>query len=103
MWLLFTRPHRPDFPVWPGRHVLALLDAVLWPALIGGYAFGAAQIVPGIVTQVVFSACVVAALVRAERAVFENQHYRFTTWRWARNALIVLAFGAGLKLAGLSG
>jgi hypothetical protein len=33
MWLLMARAPRPDVPVWPGRHCLAMLDAIAWPGL----------------------------------------------------------------------
>lgn len=33
MWLLLTRQPKPDAAYWPGRRVLAALDAVAWPAL----------------------------------------------------------------------
>ena len=43
MWLLVAREPRPDAPDWPGRRLLAAVDAVAWPLLwvllgIGGSA-----------------------------------------------------------------
>ena len=32
MWLVLTRAPLPDAPYWPGRCLLALADAVAWPA-----------------------------------------------------------------------
>ena len=34
MWLLYARAPVPDAPHWPGRRLLALLDAGAWPGLI---------------------------------------------------------------------
>ena len=31
MWLVLTRAPLPDAPHWPGRRLLALVDAVAWP------------------------------------------------------------------------
>ena len=31
MWLVLTRAPLPDAPYWPGRRLLALVDAVGWP------------------------------------------------------------------------
>ena len=33
MWLLVAREPRPDAPDWPGRRMLAAVDAVVWPLL----------------------------------------------------------------------
>ena len=33
MWLLVAREPRPDAPDWPGRRLLAAVDAVAWPLL----------------------------------------------------------------------
>ena len=33
MWLLVAREPRPDAPEWPGRRLLAAVDAVAWPLM----------------------------------------------------------------------
>jgi hypothetical protein len=33
MWLLVAREPRPDAPDWPGRRLLAAVDAVAWPLM----------------------------------------------------------------------
>ena len=33
MWLLVAREPRPDAPDWPGRRLLAAVDAVIWPLM----------------------------------------------------------------------
>ena len=33
MWLLVAREPRPDAPDWPGRRLLAAIDAVAWPLM----------------------------------------------------------------------
>ena len=41
MWLLLAREPTPDAPYWPGRRLLAAIDAALWPlqwVLVFSYA-----------------------------------------------------------------
>ncbi len=97
-WLIFARAPPPDAVVWPGRRVLALVDAVAWPIawavfIVGWPASG------GLVRHVALALCAVSVLARAHRAVAHNPRYRFTTWRWGRRLMFVLAFGYALKLA----
>ena len=33
MWQLVAREPRPDAPEWPGRRLLAAVDAVVWPLM----------------------------------------------------------------------
>ena len=33
MWLLVAREPTPDAPYWPGRRLLAAVDAAVWPLL----------------------------------------------------------------------
>jgi len=98
MWVLIARAPPPDMHVWPGRRLLAAIDAVAWP--LGWIAF--VMLAPartGVVGPVVVALCLAAAVLRLHRAVGLNHRYRFTTWRWGRWVLLLLLVGYALKLA----
>lgn len=98
MWLVLTRAPLPDAPYWPGRRLLALADAVAWPA---GWIALAMQLPQpaGIVGPMVIALAVLSAVGRAHRAVWQNHRYHFTTWRWGRVVIGLLLLGLVLKLA----
>ena len=57
----------------------------------------------GVVGEVIVAAAVLVAGLRSVTALSQNQRYRFTTWRWGRLALVLIAVGLLLKMAvGLS-
>jgi hypothetical protein len=98
MWLVLTRAPLPDARYWPGRRLLALVDAVAWPAAW----IAVATRVPepaGIVGPMVIAITVLSALGRVHRAALQNHRYHFTTWRWGRVALGMLLIGVVLKAA----
>lgn len=98
MLVIFARAPLPDVQVWPGRRLLALADAIAWPAAWAVWLLGLS--VPlGLVGQCALAWCGVAAVRRALRAVLQNHRYHFTTWRWGRWLVVVLLFGYSLKLA----
>jgi hypothetical protein len=97
MWLLIVREAAPDLPYWRGRRLLAAFDAVLWPVL-WVWVFAQAPRPVGLVWPFVTAVAILCALNRLHRAVWVNQRYRFTTWRWGRIGLAMLMFGALLKL-----
>lgn len=98
MWVIFARAPPPDAQVWPGRRVLALVDAVAWPAAWAAWLLGLS--VPlGLSGQCALAWCGLAAVRRAVRALGENHRYHFTTWRWGRWVALALLFGYALKLA----
>lgn len=98
MWIFITHAPLPDVEVWPGRHALALLDALAWP--VGWAALVLTSSVPtGVVGQVIVGWCAVAALRRTWRALAENHRYHFTTWRVLRWVLPLLVFAYAIKLA----
>lgn len=101
MWLVLTRAPLPDAPYWPGRRLLALVDAVGWPA---GWVVLATNLPQsaGIVGPVIMALAALSAIGRAKRAIWANRHYHFTTWRWGRWALILLSVGLVLKVARLA-
>jgi hypothetical protein len=87
----------PDAPYWPGRRLLALGDAVAWPA-----AWIVAAQLPepsGIVGPMVIALAALSLLGRARRAVAQNHRYHFTTWRGGRLAAMLLLMGLGMRLA----
>jgi len=90
MWIVMSRREpAPDALHWPGRRLLAALDAVAWPAL--GMAAAVRWAVPGgLVSVVLVTVLAIAAARRLRRAIWRNHRYRFTTWRWIR-ALLALA------------
>ena len=98
MWLLVAREPRPDAPNWPGRRLLAAVDAVarplMWVLLI--------RQVPepvGLVGPVVTALAVLLGLGRLHRALWVNNRYWFTTWRWGKVLGAMLLIGAVMKLS----
>ena len=76
--------------------MLAALDAIVWPAL----RFVAILTVPktGLVGTVIAALSIMFALRRAYLAVFCNERYRFTTWRWGVPLASLVALGALIKV-----
>ena len=97
MWLLVAREPRPDAPDWPGRRLLAAIDAVVWP-LLWVWVFRHAPAPVGLVEPFVTAMAVLFGLVRLHRALWVNHRYWFTTWRWGRVAAALLVVGAELKV-----
>jgi len=97
MWLLVAREPRSDAPEWPGRRLLAAVDAVLWP-LLWVWVFRQAPEPVGLVGPFVTAMAVLFGLVRLHRALWVNHRYWFTTWRWGRVAAALLVVGAVLKV-----
>jgi undecaprenyl pyrophosphate phosphatase UppP len=53
----------------------------------------------GVVGAVVAAVAVLAAISRLSRAIWQNERYWFTAWRWARLGAPLLFIAAMLKLA----
>ncbi|HSI51857.1 hypothetical protein LRH25_30840 [Ideonella azotifigens] len=100
MLMILQRTPQPDARVWPGRRLLAFADAVAWPVAWANFVFGLPAHL-GLAGQCVLAYCGFAAIQRAHQAVVQNPRYHFTTWRWGRWVVLVLAFGYALKLATL--
>ena len=98
MWLLVAREPRPDAPYWPGRRLLAAIDAAMWP-LLWVLLFTHAPKPVGLVGSFVAAVALVCALGRLHRALWLNHRYRFTTWRWGRIAAALMLMGVVLKLS----
>jgi len=97
MLLLLTRPPLPDARPWPGRRWFALVDALAWPMV--WLAFAVKAMPDGLAAWAVAAALTGCTAVRCWRALWLNHRYRFTTWRWGRAIVALLALGALLKLA----
>lgn len=98
MWILFTRAPLPDAPYWPGRRLLAGVDAVGWPLAWGVLATQLPQ-PAGIVGPMLIAVAVVCAIGRVQRALWLNHRYHFTTWRWGRWVGGLMVIGLVLRLA----
>jgi hypothetical protein len=97
MWVMIAREPRPDAPYWPGRHVLAAVDAVLWPVMLV-LLINQAPVPVGLVGPFVTAVAVLCGLGRLHRALWLNHRYRFTTWRWGRIAAALLLVGLVMKV-----
>jgi hypothetical protein len=97
MWLLLAREPVPDASYWPGRRLLAAVDAVVWP-LLWVIVFAHAPQRFGLVGPFIAAVAILCALDRVHRALWVNHRYRFTTWRWGRVAAALLAMGVVLKV-----
>lgn len=97
MWLILapTLP-KPDRAHWPGRALLAAVDAVLWPAL-WAYAFMHAPQPIGLMGPFVAAVSVMLGIGRLHRAVCQNHRYFFTTWRWGKLMAWLLVLGVVMK------
>jgi hypothetical protein len=97
MWLLLAREPYPDAPHWPGRRLLAAIDALAWPMLVAaGFSYVPEPV--GLAGPFISAVSLLAALGRLQRAVWANHRYRFTTWRCVRVATALLLMGVVLKL-----
>jgi hypothetical protein len=98
MWLLVAREPRPDAPDWPGRRLLAAVDAVMWPVMWVLLIRHAPQPV-GLIGPFVTALAVLFGLGRLHRALWVNHRYWFTTSRWGKVLASMLLIGAVLKLS----
>ena len=97
MWILISRPPKPDAEYWPGRCLLGAIDAIAWPALWIAF-ITSVKLPTGIVGPVAITLLVLASIDRFRRAVWENERYWFTTYRWGIRLATLALIGALLKL-----
>jgi hypothetical protein len=97
MWVLFARAPPPDAPYWPGRRCLAAVDAVAWP-FAAWYGLGPFAGSGGLVVGLAMALLIVSAARRLFTALLVNHRYQFTTWRWGRVLVGMLAVGAVLRV-----
>ena len=96
MWFVFARAPLPNATYWPGRRLLALADALVWPA--SWIALAVQLLQPaGIVGPMVVAVALLSAIGRGHRAVWQNHRYHFTTWRWAQILICLLLIGLTLS------
>lgn len=97
MIVFVQREPRPDAPSWPGRRLLAAIDAVAWPL---GWAILVHQILDlGKGGSMVTFVAMLFALYRLSGALFTNHRYWFTTWWVVRVVALLLLCGVVMKLA----
>jgi len=98
MWLLIAREPRPDALVWPGRRLLAAVDAFVWP-LLWVLAVRHLPEPVGLVGPFVVALAALLGIGRLHRALWVNHRYWFTTWRWGKVLGAMLLMAVLLKLA----
>jgi hypothetical protein len=98
VFVLISRKPRPDFASWPGRRVLAVLDAVAWPVAVL-VVVATSPINAGALGAVLIVIAAFAGVCRLCRALWRNERYRFTTWVWGKRLAALLLVGLLLKLA----
>ena len=94
--MLIVLPFKPqtEAAVWPGRRFLAVVDALIWPALLAGLVIYYVPEKDIALRGVATAAFALAATSRLSRAVLRNEFYRFTSWQLAK-LIFVLAWIGG--------
>ena len=99
MWVvLLAKEPKPDAVVWPGRRALGFVDAVGWPLAWIVMALHLPK-PAGLMGPAIITIAALAAASRAFRALYRNERYWFTTWRWGVPVAILLVAGLVLKVA----
>jgi hypothetical protein len=96
VFVLIQRRARPDAAYWPGRRALAVTDAVAWPVLLVVAVLNAPWST-GLVGPAAIALSATLMLARLHRALWRNERYDFTIWRWGRPLFILMLFGMVLK------
>jgi hypothetical protein len=97
MWIVLSRGAPIDMPYWPGRRLLATIDAVAWPFLW----IAVLRHLPtehALIAPVVSATALLVAIGRVRNAVWRNERYCFTTWRWGRILFGLIALGLSIKV-----
>ena len=98
MWLILTRPERPDAPMWSSRKALALADALAWPAM-WIVAVASVPAATGAVGCVLVAVVSLVAVRRMARAIWRNERYWFSTVRWGRVVATLIFLAIAIKVA----
>ncbi|ACB33153.1 hypothetical protein Lcho_0881 [Leptothrix cholodnii SP-6] len=100
MWLLISRRVRSEMPYWPGRRLLAAIDALVWPA-VWLVVLMRVEVPMGVTRSVFMAVLAMCAVSRLWRATFDNSDYTFTTWRWGKvlGGLLLVSWFIQLTLA----
>ena len=96
MFVLIPRPARPDAAQWLGRRTLSAVDAVAWP-LLWVVAVVCVPFDTGLAGPLVAALAVIFALRRLHSAVWHNERYWFTTWRWGKPIVLLVCVGIVMK------
>ena len=96
MWFVFAKPPRSDVAYFPGRRLLAVIDAIAWP-LAGLLAIPTIPYNTGVMGAVAKALLLLGAAYRCYVAASRNERYRFTTVRWGLLVLGLLVVGGLLK------
>ena len=83
MWMLVPFSRRPDAAVWRGRRALAVMDGLFWPGLLSWLVVKFAR-GEGVVSAAALAALGLSGVSRVRCALWRNERYRFTTWRWLK-------------------
>lgn len=97
MWVVLARRERQPATYWPGRRLLALIDALVWPAAFA-YLVTRVPVATGAVGAVALALCLLCALRRAHRALWQNERYAFTTRVLSIALACCLVLGWALRL-----
>ncbi len=98
MWIFLARQPRPPAQVWTGRRLLALVDAIGWPAAwIVMVSHLAVDI--GLLGRASIAVALLLAVRGVWIAVEHNERYRFITRRLWCVAWPLLSIGAALQVA----
>lgn len=97
MWVFVARASPADAPYWPGRRLLAAIDAVAWPGS-ACWALKSLTDKGGLVVALVSTLLILSAARRLMTAVSANHRYRFTASRLARVVVVLALVGILLKL-----
>ena len=95
MLFLVSRGPTPDSRVWPGRRLLAAMDALLWPSVCAGLLL-TSSFPTGAVGLLGAGVAILLAIRRLWTALLANHRYVFTTLRWGRPLLAVLLIGVAM-------
>lgn len=96
MFVVIAREPTPDAAYWPGRRLLAAMDAVVWP-IVGVLLVLQMPTTPSLL-QPAAAVATLWGILRVLTAVFENHRYRFTTWFAAKVLALLLVVGLAMKL-----
>ena len=80
-----------------GRHVARLCKPKHWP-MVGVALLWQLPAHGKITGRVLVAVLVLVAIGRVRRAWFENEYYRFTTWRWGKPVIMMMAVAWAVRL-----
>jgi hypothetical protein len=97
MWILFTRGPKPDARDWAGRRCFAVLDALVWPAVLMALVIRSPY-PTGIFGPALLAMTTIAAVRQLHIALWRNDRYWFTLRSLGMPVAVLLAVGGVLKV-----